>query len=72
MFLWLSNGKNDLQEINVYFQAAHYHIQNYPPMKFNNVMITGTGSFIPENVVTNQDFAKNNFFDNKGKAFGGI
>ena len=32
-------------------------------------MITGTGSFIPENVVTNQDFAKNNFFDNKGKAF---
>lgn len=32
-------------------------------------MITGTGSYVPENVVTNQDFAKNLFFDEGGKAF---
>ncbi len=38
-------------------------------MKITNVMITGTGSYIPENVVTNQDFAKNKFYDDKGKAF---
>lgn len=36
-------------------------------MKYTNVMITGTGSFVPENVVTNQDFAKNKFFDVGGK-----
>lgn len=38
-------------------------------MKFTNIMITGTGSYIPPNVVTNQDFAKNLFFDEGGKAF---
>jgi 3-oxoacyl-[acyl-carrier-protein] synthase-3 len=38
-------------------------------MKITNVMITGTGSYIPENIVTNQDFAKNLFFDTGGKAF---
>ena len=38
-------------------------------MKVTNVMITGTGSYVPNNVVTNQDFAKNKFFDVGGKAF---
>ena len=38
-------------------------------MKSKNVVITGTGSYIPTNVVTNQDFAKNLFFDAEGKAF---
>ena len=32
-------------------------------------MITGTGSYVPEHVVTNQDFAKNKFFDKEGAAF---
>lgn len=39
-------------------------------MKTTNVMITGTGSYIPKLVVTNQDFAKNNFFDESGTPFG--
>jgi 3-oxoacyl-[acyl-carrier-protein] synthase III len=34
-----------------------------------NVVITGTGSYVPKNLVTNQDFAKNKFFDTGGKAF---
>ena len=38
-------------------------------MKISNVIISGTGCYIPKNVVTNQDFAKNNFFDENGKAF---
>lgn len=38
-------------------------------MKITNIMITGTGSYVPKNVVTNQDFAKNLFFDNEGKPF---
>lgn len=38
-------------------------------MKYTNIMITGTGSYVPRNVVTNQDFAKNTFYDDKGKAF---
>lgn len=32
-------------------------------------MITGTGSYVPKHVVTNQDFAKNIFFDERGKVF---
>ena len=32
-------------------------------------MITGTGSYVPKSVVTNQDFAKNKFYDTKGNAF---
>lgn len=38
-------------------------------MKIRNVIISGTGCYIPKNVVTNQDFAKNNFFDENGQAF---
>ena len=38
-------------------------------MKISNVIISGTGCYIPKNVVTNQDFAKNNFFDENGQAF---
>lgn len=38
-------------------------------MKYTNVMITGTGSFVPSNRVSNQDFAKNKFYDASGKAF---
>jgi 3-oxoacyl-[acyl-carrier-protein] synthase-3 len=38
-------------------------------MKLTNIMITGTGSFVPERVVTNQDFAKNKFYDTGGEAF---
>jgi len=32
-----------------------------------NIVITGTGSYVPTEVVTNQDFAKNEFYD-----FGGV
>ena len=38
-------------------------------MKFNNIVITGTGSYIPKNIVTNNDFAKNKFYDANGKVF---
>ncbi len=38
-------------------------------MKFNNIVITGTGSYIPKNIVTNNDFAKNKFYDTNGKPF---
>ena len=38
-------------------------------MKITNVMITGTGSYVPENIITNQDFAKNEFYDIDGKPF---
>lgn len=38
-------------------------------MRLTNIVITGTGSYIPENIVTNQDFAKNQFFDKDGAAF---
>lgn len=38
-------------------------------MKTTNIVITGTGSYIPKQVVTNQDFAKNRFFDKGGEAF---
>ena len=34
-----------------------------------NVMITGTGSYVPDNIVTNNDFALNKFYDPNGKAF---
>lgn len=34
-----------------------------------NVIITGTGSYIPTKIVTNEDFSTNEFFDNEGKAF---
>jgi 3-oxoacyl-[acyl-carrier-protein] synthase-3 len=35
----------------------------------NNILITGTGSYIPTEIVTNEDFSGNEFFDNEGKAF---
>jgi 3-oxoacyl-[acyl-carrier-protein] synthase-3 len=38
-------------------------------MKITNIIITGTGSFVPSNVVTNEDFAKNEFYDPDGKAY---
>ncbi len=38
-------------------------------MKYNNVVITGTGSFVPENIVTNKNFAENKFYDETGKPF---
>ena len=38
-------------------------------MKLTNIMITGTGSYIPENIVTNQDFSNNTFYDQKGVAY---
>jgi len=33
---------------------------------FTNIMITGTGSYVPENIVTNNDFALNKFYDLSG------
>ncbi len=38
-------------------------------MSFYNVVITGTGKYIPDNIVTNNDFAENNFYDTNGKPF---
>lgn len=38
-------------------------------MKITNIMITGTGSYIPPNIKTNQDFSNNQFYDAQGKAF---
>jgi 3-oxoacyl-[acyl-carrier-protein] synthase-3 len=36
---------------------------------YNNILITGTGSYIPTRVVSNSDFAKNKFYDEGGKPF---
>lgn len=38
-------------------------------MSFTNIIISGTGSHIPENIVKNSDFAKNKFYDLNGIAF---
>jgi len=38
-------------------------------MVFNNILITGTGSYVPSRVVKNEDFAVNQFFDVEGIAF---
>ena len=38
-------------------------------MLFKNILITGTGSYIPSAIVKNQDFADNKFYDNDGSAF---
>jgi 3-oxoacyl-[acyl-carrier-protein] synthase-3 len=38
-------------------------------MKHQNIIITGTGSYIPTEIVTNQDFSGTSFFDTEGKAF---
>lgn len=38
-------------------------------MGFNNIIISGTGSFIPDNIVSNPSFAVNKFYDAEGEAF---
>lgn len=38
-------------------------------MKHQNIVITGTGSYIPTEVIKNEDFASNKFYDLQGKAF---
>ena len=38
-------------------------------MSFINIVITGTGSYIPTEVVTNPDFAGSRFYDTDSKAF---
>ncbi|PLX05617.1 MAG: 3-oxoacyl-ACP synthase [Marinilabiliales bacterium] len=38
-------------------------------MSFKNVIITGTGKYIPEKIVTNADFAKNVFYDENSIKF---
>jgi 3-oxoacyl-[acyl-carrier-protein] synthase III len=38
-------------------------------MKYQNILITGSGSYIPTKVVKNEDFAINTFYDIEGKAF---
>jgi len=38
-------------------------------MTHNNIIISGTGSYIPTEIVTNEDFSGNIFFDNEGRAF---
>jgi len=35
---------------------------------YTNVIITGTGSYVPENIVTNNDFASKKFYDSNKKA----
>jgi len=38
-------------------------------MSYKNILITGTGSFIPPAIITNKDFAGNVFYDLDGLAF---
>ncbi len=38
-------------------------------MSFKNTLITGTGSYVPTEVVTNPDFAGSRFFDTNSKEF---
>lgn len=38
-------------------------------MSYQNILITGTGSYIPTGIKTNLDFAENVFFDPEGVAF---
>lgn len=38
-------------------------------MKNQNIVITGSGSYIPTRVVKNEDFASHTFYDLQGKAF---
>jgi 3-oxoacyl-[acyl-carrier-protein] synthase III len=37
-------------------------------MTINNILITGTGSYIPTEIITNKDFSTNEFYDSDGKA----
>ena len=38
-------------------------------MEHQNIVITGTGCYVPTEIVTNEDFSGNAFFDTTGKAF---
>ena len=38
-------------------------------MKYLNTIITGTGSYIPTEIITNQNFAETKFYDTEGVAF---
>ncbi|MCB0805067.1 MAG: 3-oxoacyl-ACP synthase III family protein [Bacteroidales bacterium] len=38
-------------------------------MKYSNTIITGTGSYIPTEIVTNPDFADSKFYDTESKVF---
>ncbi|MCF8365444.1 MAG: ketoacyl-ACP synthase III [Bacteroidales bacterium] len=38
-------------------------------MKYQNIVITGSGSYIPTKILKNEDFASNTFYDLEGKAF---
>jgi len=38
-------------------------------MRYQNIVITGSGSYIPTKIVKNEDFASNKFYDLEGKAF---
>ena len=38
-------------------------------MKFKNVVIAGTGRYVPNNIVTNSEFAENKFYNTEGQAF---
>lgn len=38
-------------------------------MKYLNTIITGTGSYIPTVVITNEDFSANKFYDTEGNLF---
>ena len=42
---------------------------NWYKMTYKNIKITGTGSYIPTEVVTNEDFAQNEFLDLEGNPF---
>lgn len=35
----------------------------------SNILITGTGCYIPTEIITNEDFSGNEFFDTEGKAY---
>ena len=39
-------------------------------MSYLNTILSGTGRYIPTRVVTNEDFAKNVFFNEEGTAYG--
>ncbi len=51
------------------YNLAKILYQGQSIMSFYNVVITGTGKYIPDNIVTNNDFAENNFYDTNGKPF---
>ena len=38
-------------------------------MSFQNVLITGTGSYVPTGIKTNEDFSENVFYNDEGEAF---